>query len=102
MNFWVVPWLPMTSSMIWMDSTPSKLSNESNITQFGVLMKKIQPREVNRGFSKTPYATPLNVCAFSVYPVFSIDSKLDIDKFYSLLAFRRDQIIAFGGWVREL
>ena len=92
----------MTSSMIWMDSTPSNLSNESKITQFRVLMKKIQPREVNRGFSKTPYAVPPNVCAFLVYLVSSTDSKLDIDKFYYLLAFRRDQIIAFGGWVREL
>ena len=81
----------MASSMIWMDSTPSKLSNESKITQFGVGMKKIRLREVKRGFSKTPHAAPLNVCKFSVYLMASNDSKIDIDKFYSLLSFHRDQ-----------
>ena len=90
MNFWVVPLPPMTSSIIWMDSTPSKLSKESKITEFGVRMKKIRPREVKRGFSKAPHAAPLNVCEFSVYLVASNDSKIDIDRFYSLLAFRRD------------
>ena len=76
--------------MIWMDSKPSKLSNESKITQFGVRMKKIWPREVKRGFSKTPHAAPLNVCEFSVYLVVSNDSKHDIDRFYYLSAFGRD------------
>ena len=57
----------MASKMIWMDSTPSKLSNESKITQFEVRMKKVRPHEVKGGFSKTPHVAPLKVCAFSVY-----------------------------------
>ena len=81
----------MASIMIWMDSTPSKISNESKITQFGALMKNIRSREVKIGFLKTPYAAPLNVCAFSVYLLASNDYKLDIDRFYSLLAFCRYQ-----------
>ena len=55
------------------------------------LNEKIRAREVKRGFSKTPHAVPLNVCAFSVYLVASNDSNLDIDRFYSLLDFLRDQ-----------
>ena len=41
------------------------------------------------GFSKTPYEVPLNSCAFSVYLVASNESKLDMDRLYSLLDFRR-------------
>ena len=74
-----------------MDSTLLKLSKEYKITKFEVRMKKIRPHEVKGGFSKTPHAAPLNVCAFSAYLVASNDSKLDVDRFYSLLAFRRVQ-----------
>ena len=80
----------MALGMIWMDSTPSKISNESKITQLRVQTKKIRPREVNEGFSKPPHAAPLKVYAFSVY-LSSNDSKLDIDGFYSLLAFCKDR-----------
>ena len=72
-----------------MDSTLLNLSNEFKITKFGVQTKKIQPREVKGGLFKTRHAAPLNVCAFSVYLMASNDSKLDTDKFYYLLAFRR-------------
>ena len=77
--------------MIWMGSTPSKLSNKSKITQFEARMKKIRPCDVKRRFSKTPHLEPLNVCAFSIYLVASNDSKIDINRFYSLLAFLRDK-----------
>ena len=81
----------MASSLIYMDSTLLNLSNESKITQIGDRTKKIQPREVKRGFFETPHAAPLNVCKFSVYLIDYNDSKLDIIRLYSLLAFRIDQ-----------
>ena len=81
MNLWVVSRPLMTSSMIWMGSTSLKLSNESKITKFGVRTKKIRPRDVNRGFSKTPHAETLKVCAFSVYLMASNHSNLDMDTF---------------------
>ena len=90
----------MTSSMIWMGSTSLKLSNESKITQFGVRMKKIRPRKIKGGFSKTPHAEPLKDYAFSVYLMASNDSNLDANRFYSLLAFVAIEIIAFGGRMR--
>ena len=82
----------MTPSMIWMGSKSLKLSNESKIAQFGVQKKKkIGPHKVKGGFSKTQHASPLKFCAFSVNLMAFNDFKLNIYRFYSLLAFRRDQ-----------
>ena len=74
-----------------MDSTLLKLFNESKITKFGVRTKKLRPREVKGGFSKTPHAIALKFCEFSVYLMAFNDSNLDIGRLYSILYFRRDQ-----------
>ena len=102
MNFWVIPLPPMDLVMIWIDSTPSKLSKKSKIMQFEVQTKNIRPREVKGGFSKTPHAAPLKICAVSVYLMASNDSKLDIlDSTLSLLSVET-KIISFGGRMRGL
>ena len=67
-----------------MDSTLLNLFNESKITKFGVRTKMLRSCEVKGGFSKTPHATPLKLCAFLVYLMDFNHSNLNIDIFYSL------------------
>ena len=75
-----------------MDSKLLNLLNKFKITQFRVQMKKKYGLVKSKGgFSKTLHTTPLKVCEFSVYLMASNDSKIDIDRFYSLLEFHRDQ-----------